>query len=87
MRRRKKIRAKQKNKNIRLRSIFFFFFRGGLQSALEHRRSRHAALRRMAELQEGEDTFKREQLECQKEAWEVERGLQVRCAHIKQITI
>lgn len=51
-----------------------------LQSALEHRKARHAALCRMAELQESEETFKLRRLECEKETWEVERGLQV---HIK----
>lgn len=48
-----------------------------LQSALEHRKARHAALRRMAELQESEETFKLRRLECERETWEVERGLEV----------
>lgn len=48
------------------------------QSALEHRKARHVTLRRIAELQAGEETFELEQLECEREAWEVERGLQVR---------
>eukprot|EP00752_Nemacystus_decipiens_P008065 g7209.t1 len=47
------------------------------QSALEHRKARHAALRRMAELQEGEETFAIRRLEYEKEKWEVERGLQL----------
>lgn len=50
---------------------------GSLQSALEHRKARHAALRRMAELQESEETFELRRLEYERETWEVERGLQV----------
>lgn len=46
--------------------------------ALGHRKARHAALRRMAELQESEQTFKFKQLEFEKEMWEVERGMQVK---------
>jgi len=47
------------------------------QSAQEHRKARHAALRRMAELQESERTFQLQQLEHEREVWEVDRGLQV----------
>lgn len=49
-----------------------------MQSALEHRKARHEALRRMAALQENEETFNLRRLEYERETWEVERGLQVR---------
>ncbi|CBN73772.1 hypothetical protein Esi_0007_0016 [Ectocarpus siliculosus] len=47
------------------------------QSALEHRKARHAALRRMAELRGSEEAFKLKRLEYARETWEIERGLQL----------
>lgn len=47
------------------------------QSALEHRKARHVALRRMAELRGSEEAFKLKRLEYERETWEMERGLQV----------
>ncbi|CAM9767073.1 unnamed protein product, partial [Scytosiphon promiscuus] len=47
------------------------------QSALEHRATRHGILRRVAELQGSEEVFKLQHLEHEREAWEVERGLQL----------
>ncbi|CAM9398040.1 unnamed protein product [Ectocarpus sp. 8 AP-2014] len=47
------------------------------QSALEHRKARHAALRRMAELRGSEEAFKHKRLEYARETWEIERGLQL----------
>lgn len=48
------------------------------QSAKEHRNARYAALRRITELQRSEEASQLQELECQKDAWEFERGLKVR---------
>lgn len=41
-------------------------------------------LRRIAELRDGEETSRMQQLECERDTWEVERGLQVKIASHKE---